>query len=823
MAGSFRPAVDFLDVHGGPLPHHSWRVEPPSARGAEVAGESRITRAIDFTHPACANQAGTESHTWIFARLCVAVTRLKTMHETPGRDPSVVRFGVFELDLRSGELRKSGARLNLQQQPLQLLSLLLERPGELVSRDELRRRLWPEDTFVDFEQGVTATVKRVRDTLGDSADSPRFVETLPRKGYRFIAPVSVLDVPAARTESAARLWHVSPAWAIVGAASAVAMALAMWAFLKAPARAPAGHDATSVRGLRGAVVRLTTGSDLNTEPVASPDGEWVAYASDRSGEGHLDIWIQRLSGGEPFRLTRDLADEREPTFSADGSRIAFRSERDGGGIYVIPAYTGGEARLLVRGGAHGPRFSPDGRWLAYSTGPGRFGTDKALAMIGRTYLVPSSGGESRQLLPDFVAASWPVWSPDSHHLLLTARRDSTQKPEWWVVALDGQAPTRIAIDVIPGEGLFPVRAWSWIEGNRIVYSSLGGDSWNLWEVAITPGTWVIPSEPKRLTTAADLQAHASVQRSTQLVFSSLTQAINVWSVPISPNIGRVMGPAQKVTATSTLQWWPSASDDGRRLVFRGDKLAARGFWMRDLESDREVLLVASRAVVDPVITADGSRIAYWSFEKNPGIYTVPTSGGVPERLCGDCGEGWASVEDWSGDNRRLLYETGSPSALFVLDLGSGTKRLVLQRTPNSVWEARFSPDDRWISVLETFPAEERTQLWIVPSRDGSIPDATEWVAVTSGEHWDDKPRWSPDGNLLYFTSLRDGFHCFWAQRLQPDTKQPIGPAFPVHHLHSARLSLTNTGFAGLDVAVTRDKILVNLGELSGNIWTTLLQ
>ena len=111
------------------------------------------------------------------------------MSDLPSGPSRLVRFGVFELDLRSGDLRKAGARLNLPDQPLQVLSALLERPGELITRDELRQRLWPSDTFVDFEHGLNAAVKRLRDTLGDSADTPRFVETVPRRGYRFICPM----------------------------------------------------------------------------------------------------------------------------------------------------------------------------------------------------------------------------------------------------------------------------------------------------------------------------------------------------------------------------------------------------------------------------------------------------------------------------------------------------------------------------------------------------------------------------------------------------------------------------------------------------------
>src|SRR6202161_2474677 len=106
-----------------------------------------------------------------------------------GNSARLARFGVFELDLAAGELRKSGAKLRLQEQPFQILALLLERAGDVVTREELRQKLWPADTFVDFDHGLNTAVNKLREVLGDSATSPRFIETLARRGYRFIAPV----------------------------------------------------------------------------------------------------------------------------------------------------------------------------------------------------------------------------------------------------------------------------------------------------------------------------------------------------------------------------------------------------------------------------------------------------------------------------------------------------------------------------------------------------------------------------------------------------------------------------------------------------------
>src|SRR6516165_910352 len=133
----------------------------------------------------------------------------------------LVRFGVFELDARSGELRSKGSRVKLQDQPLQVLLAVLEKPGQVVTREELRARLWPADTFVDFDHGLNAAVKRLRDALGDTAENPRFVETLPRLGYRFITAKVLDTIPAEKRPSRPRRWSLP----LVAAAALLAVAL----------------------------------------------------------------------------------------------------------------------------------------------------------------------------------------------------------------------------------------------------------------------------------------------------------------------------------------------------------------------------------------------------------------------------------------------------------------------------------------------------------------------------------------------------------------------------------------------------------------------
>jgi TolB-like protein/DNA-binding winged helix-turn-helix (wHTH) protein len=215
----------------------------------------------------------------------------------------LVRFGTFELNLSTGELRKGGVRINLPDQPLQVLKALLDRPGELVTREELRQRLWSAETFVDFEHGLNAAVRRLRDALGDSADVPRFIETLPRRGYRFIAPIvqppaseEISSRPAESTASqvlptqGARPVRPLTRVRVLGvvATTVLAVAVVVWAF---------GYwSRSTVPSESAAATGRTMLAVLPFENLTGdPDVEYLA-------DGMMEELIAQLGHADPSRL-----------------------------------------------------------------------------------------------------------------------------------------------------------------------------------------------------------------------------------------------------------------------------------------------------------------------------------------------------------------------------------------------------------------------------------------------------------------------------------------------------------------------------------------
>jgi len=188
----------------------------------------------------------------------------------------------------------------------------------------------------------------------------------------------------------------------------------------------------------------------------------------------------------------------------------------------------------------------------------------------------------------------------------------------------------------------------------------------------------------------------------------------------------------------------------------------------------------------------------------------------------------STPSDWSPDGGVIAFSPDVPDGVAIpvwtLVIASGESTAALAHPEKSLFQAHFAPDGRWITFNATSGAgQTRSEVFIAPYRKGRQTPESEWIAVTDGWGWDDKPRWSPDGNIVYFTSDRDGFRCIWMQRLDPQAKRPVGDPTALYHFHSARRSPMNLGLGGLEMSVTRDKIVLNLGEQTGNIWLAELE
>jgi eukaryotic-like serine/threonine-protein kinase len=588
---------------------------------------------------------------------------------------------------------------------------------------------------------------------------------------------------------------------LAGAIGTGAVVVAAW-LLRTP---PAAESS------RRALVRLTSDVGWTDYPAISPDGRMVAYASDRSGEGNLDIWIQQIPNGVPVRVTRHAADDVDPSLSADGSRIAFQSSRPEAGIYVVPTL-GGDERLLVERG-FSPRFSPNGKWLAYGV------SESAGSQI---YIAPASGGPAMKIAPGFYLARAPVWSPDGNALLFWGQRDRDAPLEnnvdWYVSDLKGGPPIRTeARGALAGEqfeafhGLPTPDAWS---GNRIVFHGHVGDSSNLWQAGIAPQTRRV-STPQRVTFGTTDEASASTTSGGRMVFMSRTSGADIWKLSIDTDRVRAQDTVTRLTQDLSDDYDPSISEDGRTLVFRSRRGGTFDVFSRDLVTGQETAVMATPADDYPVISPDGSRIAYsFSQSGKMPMFIVGLNGGSPEQVCDDCGE----VEQWAPDGKTLLFVTArDPSGIGLLRPGSPPQRDWLRHPAYGLFNGRLSSDGAWVSFNARPNSRAPARVMVARVSAASVVAETDWVAIAEDG---DAPAWSPDGNVLYFWSNRDGSPCLWAQHLDPATKRPSGSPVSVHHFHSRGLSWRNLYLGAPDIAVARDKIVFNLGEHTGNVWMT---
>ncbi len=626
---------------------------------------------------------------------------------------SVVRFADFEVDLRSGELRKRGRRLRLQEQPLCVLGMLLERAGDVVTREELRQKLWPADTFVDFDHGLNSAVARLRESLNDSADEPRFVETIPKRGYRFIGdlktsePSPVPEINQVTVQETAPVPLKAPGpWKVIAGMVAVLILVGLRTSgfssrVGEPSLPP--PEIIPLAGLAG----------YEVGPAFSPDGNQVAF-TEINGRQNSGIYTSLVGGEESLRLTHDRRDCCA-TWSPDGRNIAFlRQREDHFDIYLIPALGGTERRLYTIPHVFYPSltWSPDGETLAFPQS-----TENSLS--SRITLLSLADFRTRQLtVPSENYVDWgPAFSPDGSLLAFIRGTLAGVANDVYVVPVSGGEARRLTFNNRPTFGL------DWAANGDLIYSLGRKGATGLWRVCSRGGT---PS----LVAGVGLMAYSpSISRKgNELAYQEAIGKDNIWRIAVNDGRGSA-GPAIAVAAKGR-KLRPSFSPDGKKIAFESDRLGSMEIWTCDQHGLNCAELTSLHGTAGTARwSPDGQTIA---FEFHPGehaeVYVVDVHGGPPRQVVTLPGAD-NLAPSWSRDGRWLYFSSkrsGEPFQLWKVPWPGGGAPVQITHTGGI--SAQESDDGRYLY----FSKYEQRGVWRMPLQGGpevrvhEKPDGADW-------------------------------------------------------------------------------------------------
>ena len=736
----------------------------------------------------------------------------------------LVRFGIFEVDLQAGELRKGGVKLKLTGQPFQVLAILLERPGQVVSREELQKRLWP-DTFVDVDHNLNTAINKIREVLGDCAESPRFVETFPRRGYRFIAPVE-----DARLESRIPRWGVRTSILF----AAIVLFAVAGVFIYRRVWAPA---ATVQRALN----RLTFDEGLQFGATWSPDGGFIAYSSDRGGK--FDIWVQQVSGGDPVQITTAPGQNWQPDWSPDGKYIAYRSEDGEGGLFVVPALGGKGLEKRIATFGYRPRWSPNASQILFQT--------TQVYGLNRIYVVDLDGSAPREIAAEFLSRKavglWNsalsgAWHPDGKRVSIWLGQEQpsrsfwTPNPSFWTLPIAGGAAVKSTVPshLVKQFGDVAVagveQTWgedstfSWApSGNAIYFERTSRGVRNIWKMTVDPET-LQGTAIERLTTGPGHDTDLAISAGGRMAFTAETQHIRAWVFPFDATRGRLTGAGQALTPPALkVTGGLGLTRDGSKLAFSGNRSGKLDLWQKSLIDGRESPIAADDYDrLGPQWSPDGTRLAYTRAKAGGSqVMLWPSQSRNEESLTTFTQTFWV-VWDWSPDGKWILvsHTDGPTSKAEILALpvaaapaAETASRKIASSPAAALWQACFSPDGRWIvfEAATRLPTKAESRLYVVPAAGGT------WTRLLEGEHWDDKPLWSPDGNMIYFVSTRGGFFNVWGIHFDATNGKPVGEPFRVTAFETTALMLASP-IDTVELSITQNRLVLNLEDLSGSIW-----
>ena len=636
---------------------------------------------------------------------------------TPAHTGSTWRFGIFEVNAHREELRRKGIPIKIRENSFRILVVLLQHPGEIVTREQLRAVLWPADTFVDFEHGLNTAIMKLREALDDSVETPLYIETIPKRGYRFIAPVTTgLDgeaapvqerinnvpgsgeveaIPAPQAEPAPsrgrlRFWQIASAALI----ASVILASAVW-FLFRPIQQP----------FVSTYKQLT--HEFSHKYPVDTDGVRIYFNRGPELESVAQVTI---AGGETESLKLPLKDSWLFAVSPDGATLLLSSPD---GVLWTARLPELSLHHLTDGPAISAAWSPDGKSVAYVT------------RRGDIFLVQSDGTDPHRIaslqepLDAFVGEI--AWSPDGKIIRFTRER------RIWEIASNGSGLHPFLPDWHPSSGLCCGR-WSRDGRNYIFVSD---------DAALGP--W----EGTLLNT-------------------------QVYAVRESPSFSIRSNPDPVRLTTGPMRWgYPIPARDGKQIFARG--LLPRGELVRfDPRSGQLIPYLGGISAEFVTFSPDGKSLAYVTFPEGV-LYRANPDGSNPVQIT--VPPLYPFLLQWSRDGSQLMFcnpdSSGKPRS-FVLPSGGGTPEPILPNEPAIQADPNWSPDGRKI----VFASNEKTSGQLVTNIRILDLD-THAVTTLSGSQNRRSPHWSPDGR--YMAALSGGTDDLAVYDFKTSQWSPLAP------------------------------------------------
>jgi Tol biopolymer transport system component/DNA-binding winged helix-turn-helix (wHTH) protein len=698
-----------------------------------------------------------------------------------GNGTRMVQFGVFEVDLKGGELRRNGARVRLQEQPFQILAVLLEHPGEIVTRDELQSRLWPADTFVDFDHSLNAAVRRLRDALGDSAENPRFVETVSRRGYRFLAPVSPVstgDKPAggmAADEKSAGQNNIASWWFATGAAALVLVGVAVGLFVARERSSPSFFSQPVPER------RLTANpTEYPVQGAAlSRDGRYLAFSDDTG------FYLKQVDTGETHPVTLPEGFKAQPvSWFPDGSHILATSvagPAEQKALWQLSTI-GGTPRELGQQGSEAS-VSPDGSQIVFLKGAPK---------SQEVWLMHSDGGQPRKIageVGDLFRS--PIWSPAGKQIVYLrgmyqpGSLDIAPQIEIFDLASNQR---RV---VLAQAGLGPAVAWV---NDRLAYviseaPPNQADS-NVWWLKLDLKNNKPLGTPRRLTSSPGEVRYLSTSADgKRLAYLKEGWQPDVYVASLEAR-GTKIGTPRRLTLDERRDFPYAWTPDSKNIFFSSDRDGTFHIFRQSVQAAAPELLVGGpEQSMLPRLTPDGSQIVYLQYHdpfnntQPVRMMRIPLNGGPPQQVLEataignlQCARLPSTLCIYSqAENRRLTFFSFDPAG------GKGREIAHIDDDIPYLYNWTLSPDGSILAMAKKADIAVQPEIRLRSLNDSKerTLKLTGWSGITALD-------WAADGKTLWVSAstttgnygllnvdLQSRTHPVWEQ-----TKMAVGWAIP---------------------------------------------